>query len=61
MMMFKHCGQRTDAGAMVYCKLTFEPSAEVSYKWGKSRVGFTIIKSEVFQDFSIKSYVRVIY
>ena len=58
--MFEHCGKRTDAGTIVYCKLTFEPSAQVSKKWGKSRVGFTMIKSEVFK-ISIKSYGRVIY
>ena len=27
--MFEHCGQQTDAGAMVYYKLTFEPSGEL--------------------------------
>ena len=30
MMMFERCGHWTDAGAMVYCKLTFELSAQVS-------------------------------
>ena len=30
MMMFERCGHRTDAGVMVYCKLTFKLSAQVS-------------------------------
>ena len=45
--MFEHCGQRTDAGAMVYCKLTFEPcSGELNM--GEIG-GFYKIKSEVFK------------
>ena len=48
--------------SIVY-KGTFEPSpkAQLNLKWGKSGVGFTMIKNDVFQDFSIKSDVRVIY
>ena len=32
--MFEHCERRTttDAGPWVYCKLTYEPLAQVSYK-----------------------------
>ena len=42
-------------------KGTYEPSAQLSLKWGKSGVGFTMIKMMFFQDFSITFYVRVIY
>ena len=40
---------------------TYERSAQLSLKWGKSGVGFTIIKNDVLSRFSIKSYVRVFY
>ena len=37
---------------------TYEPSAQLSLKRGKSGVGFTMIKNDVFfQDFSIKSFL----
>ena len=36
-------------------KGTYEPLAQLSLKWGKSGVGFTVIKNDVvfFQDFSM--------
>ena len=49
---------------MVIYKLTYEPLAQVKgsgeQKWGKSGVGFTMIKIDAFQEFSLKSYAMVI-
>ena len=43
--MFENVNERT-LEVWVYYKLTYEPSAQVSYKLGKSGVGITTLKSD---------------
>ena len=56
------CQNRENGIVSIVYKGTYELSAQLSLKWGKSGVGFTMINIDVFfQDFSIKSYVMVFY
>ena len=58
-MSFENVDRRTDDGrttdTFIYYKLTNEPSAQVSYKWGKFGVGIKMINSDLVK---LTTYIR---
>ena len=47
-MSFENVDRRRTTDALLYCKLTYEPSAQVSYKLEWNNFKYTLVKTYVF-------------